>query len=157
MALLLVWFGRDADAPPIRSDLDGPPVTLREPTQPPLEMPMGQQTSESPAGSPPSVLPRTEPNIFTVIDGRPFPEVVSSPSSDDMERTILSYVSQHSFLVLTDLQVQCEDTGCVIFMGGRHIPVYELHFGVFAQEQGFKTVVIRDRDDTDGWIVILRR
>ena len=91
------------------------------------------------------------------MDGRPFPEVESSPWSDGMESSILSYVSQPSSLVLTDLQVQCEDTGYVIFMGGRNIPVYELNFGVFAEEQGFETVVIRNRDGTDGKIVILRR
>jgi hypothetical protein len=111
----------------------------------------------SPVGSPQSAILRTEPNIFTVMDGRPFPEVESSPWSDGMESTILSYVSQHSSLVLTDLQVQCEDTGCVIFMGGRNIPLYELNFGAFAEEQGFETVVIRNRDGTDGKIVILRR
>jgi len=157
MALLVLWFGRDADAPH-QSVLDSPSVTLREPpTEPPLETPVRQQASESPVGSPQSATPRTEPNIFTVMDGRPFPEVESSPWSDGMESTILSYVSQHPSLVLTDLQVQCEDTGCVIFMGGRNIPLYELNFGAFAEEQGFETVVIRNRDETDGWIVILRR
>ena len=74
-----------------------------------------------------------------------------------MESTILSYVSQHSSLVLTDLQVQCEDTGCVIFMGGPNIHVEQLNFGMFAEEHGFAFVVIRDRDGTDGKIVMLRR
>jgi hypothetical protein len=154
----VLWFGRQGDVPPIQSELDRPFVTLREsPTEPRAEYLLEEQAPEAPAGSPRSAILRTEPNIFTVMDGRPFPEVTSPPWSDAMESTILSYVAQHSFLVLTDLQVQCEDTGCVLFMGGPNIPVRELKFGAFAEEHGFETVVIRDRDGTDGWIVILRR
>ena len=155
---MVIWFGRHADAPPIQSDLDGPSVTLREPlTEPPVAHSLEQRAPELPAASPRSAIVRTEPNIFTVMDGRPFPEVESSPWSDGMESTILSYVAQHSFLVLRDLQVQCEETGCVIFMGGPNIPVRELNFAGFAEENGFQMVVIRDRDGAEGKIVILRR
>jgi hypothetical protein len=158
IALLVLWFDRGAHPPPIQSDIDSLSVTSREtPTEPTLETPVGQKRAESPVRSPLSAVLRTEPNIFTVMDGRPFPEVKSSPWSREMENTILSYVSQHSFSVLTDLQVQCEDTGCVIFMGGPNIHLEQLNFGVFAEEQGFAFVVVRDRDGTDGKIVILRR
>ena len=158
IAFLVLWFGRDADLPPVQSDIDGPSGTLREPpTESSLEAPAAQQASASPIASPQSAILRTEPNIFTVMDGRPFPEVKSSAWSQGMESTILSYVSQHSSLVLTDLQVQCEDTGCVIFMGGPNTHVEQLNFGVFAEEHGFAFVVIRDRDGTDGKIVMLRR
>ena len=158
IALLVLWFGRDADLPLIQSDVDSPSVTLREPpTGSPLEAPAAQRASASPITSPESAILRTEPNIFTVMDGRPFPEVKSSAWSQGMESKILSYVSQASSLVLTDLQVQCEDTGCVIFMGGPNIPVDKLNFGAFAEDHGFAFVAIRDRDGTDGRIVMLRR
>jgi hypothetical protein len=74
-----------------------------------------------------------------------------------MERAILSHVAQHPSLTLTDLEVQCEDAGCVIFMGGPSIPLGELNFAAFAEKNGFTFVVIRDRDGTDGKIVMLRR
>ena len=158
LALLVLWLGRGADAPPAHSDTDRPSVALRESlTESPRETPAVQQAPASSATPPQSAIVRTEPNIFTVMDGRPFPEVEPSTWSQGMESVILSYVSQHSSLALTDLRVQCEDTGCVIFMGGPSIYVEQLKFGVFAEEHGFAFVAIRDRDGTDGKIVILRR
>jgi hypothetical protein len=156
LALLVLWFARHADVP-IQSDRDGPSVRVEEsPTEPPVVHQLEPQ-AEPPAASPQAGILRTEPNIFTVMDGRPFPEVQSPPWSESMESAILSHVAQHPSLTLTDLEVQCEDAGCVIFMGGPSIPLGELNFAGFAQENGFSFVVIRDRDGTDGKIVMLRR
>ena len=157
ISLLTVWFARDVAVPSTQSDPGRLSVTPQSPMETPLEAPIEQPPAESSADVLESAILRKEPNIFTVMDGRSFPEVESSPSSDGMEKMILSYVSQHSFLALTDLEVQCETSGCVIFMGGPNIPVQELKFGAFAEQQGFAFVAVRDRDGTDGKIVVLRR
>lgn len=157
ISLLALWFARDVGVSPPESELGGPSATTRPLLETPLETPTEWSSAESSADAPLSAIVRHEPNIFTVMDGRPFPEVASSPLFEEMERTILSYVSQHPFLALTDLEVQCEASGCVIFMGGRNIPIHELQFGAFAKEQGFEFVAIRDRDGTSGYIVVLRR
>jgi hypothetical protein len=156
IALFTLWFARDVGVPATQSDA-GQPLVPQLPVEAPPRILSEQPSAESRADAPQLVITRKEPNIFTVMDGRSFPEVDSSPSSDEMEKTILSYVSQHSALALTDLEVQCEASGCVIFMGGPNIPLWELQFGAFAKEQGFAFVAIRDRDGTDGKIVVLRR
>jgi hypothetical protein len=133
ISLLAVWFSRNVGVSPAESELGRPSVTTQPLLETPLETPI-DSSSESSADARLLTIVRREPSIFSVMDGRPFPEVESSPLSEDMERTILSYVSQHSFLALTDLEVQCEPSGCVIFMGGRNIPIHELQFGAFAKE-----------------------
>ena len=157
ISLFALWFARDVGVPSTQSDAGQPSVRPQLPVETPPRTSSEQPSAESRADAPQAAITRKEPNIFTVMDGRSFPEVESSPSSDGMEGTILSYVSQHSFLALTDLEVQCEASGCTIFMGGPNIPVWELQFGAFAKEQGFEFVAIRDRDGTDGKIVVLRR
>jgi hypothetical protein len=157
ISLFALWLARDGGVPSTQSDAGQPSVGPQLPVETPPPTSSEQLSAESRADAPQSVIARKEPNIFTVMDGRSFPEVESSPWSDGMERTILSYVSQHQFLALTDLEVQCEVSGCVIFMGGRNIPIHELQFGAFAKEQGFEFVAIRDRDGTSGHIVVLRR
>jgi hypothetical protein len=157
ISLLAVWFARDVGVSPPEVELSRPSVTTQPLLETPLETPIESSSAQSSADAPLSASVRREPNIFTAMDGRPFPEVESSPLFEDMERTILSYVSRHPFLALTDLEVQCEASGCVIFMGGRSIPIHELQFGAFAKEQGFEFAAIRERDGTSGYIVVLRR
>jgi hypothetical protein len=157
LALVVLWFGRQPEVPPIPSDRDAPSIEVREsPSEPPVVQHLEEQ-AEPPAASPEAAILRTEPSIFTMMDGRPFPEVQSPPWAESTESAILSHVAQRPSLTLSDLQVQCEDAGCTLFMGGPNIPLAELNFAGFAKENGFQFVVIRDRDGTDGKIVFLRR
>lgn len=74
-----------------------------------------------------------------------------------MEGTVFSYISQHQGLELTDLQVQCSVSECVIFMGGRSVPVYQMGFDVFATDNGFSSAIINTIDGGPNRIVYLRR
>jgi hypothetical protein len=63
-----------------------------------------------------------------------------------MEGSILSYIAQRPGLELTDLQVQCSARECIIFIAGNDIPIYEMGFDVFANEQGFESAIIQSID-----------
>jgi len=100
---------------------------------------------------------RIEANILVAITRQPLPDVVSPPWADEMEGLILSYISQRPGLELTELQVQCAEEQCVIFLGGNSIPVYEMGFDVFAIEHGFNSAVIQSMDGGPNRFVYLRR
>jgi hypothetical protein len=145
------WFSRGADVAP---SIEQRPADNRESSKPIVE-PIRTETDE-PGSEPESKPLRTEPNIVTLITGRPLPDVESPPWSDEMESAILSHIGRHPGLKLTNLQVQCADDGCLILLIGRDVPVYELDFDEFATENGFGAALIRGdgiRDRT----VFLRR
>ena len=71
-------------------------------------------TAKAEAQSP----PRSEANVLAAITRQPLPEVVSPPWADEMEGVILNYIAQRPGLELTELQVQCAEEQCVIFLGG---------------------------------------
>ena len=94
-----------------------------EPTVPPAEpamaaLPISESqpktaTAKAEAQSP----PRSEANILAAITRQPLPDVVSPPWADEMEGVILNYIAQRPGLELTELQVQCAEEQCVIFLG----------------------------------------
>lgn len=160
LAVLVLSWHRDVDSPNIGEPAGArlapvPGSSNRLPTPSPAE-PLNESRDAPPDVSRAAPL-RTEPNILAVIEGAPFPYVESPPWSDAMENTILAYIAEHPALELTDLQVQCAESGCVIFMGGKEIPVYQLNFDVFAEEHGFANATIRGSDGSDRRIVFLRR
>jgi len=110
-------------------------------------------TAKAEAQSP----PRSEANILAAITRQPLPEVVSPPWADEMEGVILNYIAQRPGLELTELQVQCAEEQCVIFLGGNSIPIYEMGFDVFASEHGFNSAVIQSMDGGPNRFVYLRR
>lgn len=145
------WFNRDADVAP---SIEQRPADSRESSRPIVD-PI--RTEADDAGSEPESTPlRTEPNIVTLITGRPLPDVESPPWSDEMESAILAHIGRHPGLKLTNLQVQCAEDGCLILLIGREIPVYELDLDVFATEHGFSAALIRG-DGIQDRTVFLRR
>jgi hypothetical protein len=60
-------------------------------------------------------------------------------------------------LELTELQVQCAEEQCVIFVGGNSIPIYEMGFDAFASEHGFNSAVIHSMDGGPNRFVYLHR
>jgi hypothetical protein len=160
LAVLALWWHRDVDSPNIGEPAEARPTSV---TGPSSQLPAASvveplnASPEVPADASRAAPPRMEPNILAVIEGQPFPYVESPPWADEMENTILAYIAERPALELTDLQVQCAESGCVIFMGGKEIPVYQLNFDVFAEEHGFANAVIRGSDGSDRRIVFLRR
>lgn len=69
----------------------------------------------------------------------------------------MNHIAQHPGLELTELQVQCAEEECVIFLGGRSIPVYQMGFDVFAEDHGFANALIRSMDGGPNRLVYLRR
>ena len=110
-------------------------------------------TAKAEAQSP----PRSEANILTAFTKQPLPDVVSPPWADEMEGAILNYIAQRPGLELTQLQVQCAEEQCVIFLGGNSIPIYEMGFDVFASDHGFNSAVIQSMDGGPNRFVYLRR
>lgn len=100
---------------------------------------------------------RAEANILAAITRQPLPDVISPPWADDMEAAILNHVAQYPGLELTELQVQCAEQECVIFLGGRSVPVYQMGFDVFADDHGFANAIIRSMDGGPNRLVYLRR
>jgi len=160
LVVLVLWWHRGADSPTVG---EVPQARLAPAPESSSQLPIAtavEPLSES-REVPPEVSQatplRTEPNILAVIEGVPFPYVESPAWSDEMEGTILAYIAEQPALELTDLQVQCAESGCVVFMGGKEIPVYKMNFDVFAEEHGFANAVIRGSDGSDRRIVFLRR
>jgi hypothetical protein len=145
------WVSRRADIAP---SIEQRPAENQESSKPIVE-PIRTETDE-PGSAPESKPLRTEPNIVTLITGRPLPDVESPLWSDEMETAILSHIGRHPGLKLTNLQVQCAEDGCLILLIGRDIPVYELDFDVFATEHGFSAALIRG-DGIQDRTVFLRR
>lgn len=160
LAVLALWWHRDVDAPNLGEPAEARLAPVPESSSPLPVASAVERLDESPE-VPPAVAQaaplRMEPNILAVIEGQPFPYVESPPWSDEMESTILAYIAEHPALQLTDLQVQCAESGCVVFMGGKEIPIYQMNFDVFAEKHGFANAVIRGSDGSDRRIVFLRR
>jgi len=149
--LVALWsFNRDVGTEPLA------PLTLNPESPPPTVKPTSAAVGVEPRSEPDSKPLRMEPNIVTLVTGRPLPDVESPPWSDEMESTILSHIGQHPGLKLTNLQVQCAEEGCLILLIGRDIPVYELDLDVFATEHGFNAALIRG-DGIEDRTVFLRR
>ena len=149
--LAALWsFNRDVDTKPAA------PLTVNPESPPPRVKPTSAVAVVEPGNEPESKPLRTEPNIVTLITGRPLPDVESPPWSDEMESAILSHIGRHPGLKLTNLQVQCAEDGCLILLIGRDIPVYELDFDAFATEHGFSAALIRG-DGIQDRTVFLRR
>ena len=102
-------------------------------------------------------IARSDANILAAITRQPLPDVVSPPWADEMEGVILNYLAQRPGLELTELQVQCAEEQCVIFLGGNSIPIYEMGFDAFASEHGFNSAVIQSMDGGPNRFVYLRR
>jgi hypothetical protein len=133
-----------------------PTVPQAEPaiaTLPTFESQLTTAIANAEAQSP----PRSEANILAAITRQPLADVVSPPWADEMEGVILSYIAQRPGLELTELQVQCAEEQCVIFLGGNNIPIYEMSFDVFASEHGFTSAVIQSMDGGPNRLVYLRR
>ena len=148
---MLWWSNRGGDG---IASIEQRPADNRESSKPIVE-PIRTETDE-PGSELESKPLRTEPNIVTLITGRPLPDVESPPWSDEMESAILSHIGRHPGLKLTNLQVQCAEDGCLILLIGRDIPVYELDFDAFATEHGFSAALIRG-DGIQDRTVFLRR
>jgi hypothetical protein len=114
-------------------------------------------TSAASRQAPEPAALKTEASILSAITRQPVPDVEVPSWSDDMEGTILSHIARHPGLELTELQVQCAVSECVIFMGGRRVPVYQMGFDGFANENGFSSAVIHTMDGGPNRIVYLRR
>jgi hypothetical protein len=140
----------------------GDPVAL-EPTVPQAEPAMAtlptfeSQSTTATADAEAQSPARSEANILVAIARQPLPDVVSPPWADEMEGVILNYIAQRPGLELTELQVQCAEEQCVIFLGGNSIPIYEMGFDVFASEHGFTNAVIQSMDGGPNRLVYLRR
>jgi hypothetical protein len=140
----------------------GDPVAL-EPTVPQAEPAMAtlptfeSQSTTATADAEAQSPARSEANILVAIARQPLPDVVSPPWADEMEGVILNYIAQRPGLELTELQVQCAEEQCVIFLGGNSIPIYEMGFDVFASEHGFTSAVIHSMDGGPNRLVYLRR
>src|SRR5690349_15905607 len=83
------WFNRGTDVTP---SIEQRPADNRESFK--IVEPIRTETVE-PNSEPESKSLRTEPNIVTVITGRPLPDVESPPWSDEMESAILSHIGRH--------------------------------------------------------------
>jgi hypothetical protein len=114
-------------------------------------------TSAASRQAPEPAALRTEASILSTITRQPVPDVEVPSWSDEMEGNILSYIARYPGLELTELQVQCAVSECVIFMGGRSVPVYQMGFDVFANDNGFRSAVIQTMDGGPNRIVYLRR
>ena len=94
----------------------GEPATATLPTS---EWQPTTTTAKAEAQSP----PRSEADILAAITRQPLPDVVSPPWADEMEGVILNHIAQRPGLELTELQAQCAEEQCVIFLGGNSIPM----------------------------------
>jgi hypothetical protein len=153
LAMLVLWLKED----PRRANelMESPSIEASKSPTPVAQLAVrASETSryEPEAGSAP-----TESSILAAITRQPVPDVEVPPWADEMEGTILSHIARHQGLELTELQVQCAVSECVIFMGGRSVPVYEMGFDVFANENGFSSAVIHTMDGGPNRIVYLRR
>lgn len=100
---------------------------------------------------------RTEASILSAITRQAVPDVEVPPWADEMEGAILAYIAQQPGLQLTDLQVQCSVSECVIYMGGLKSSVYQIPFDEFATRHGFPYAVIYAMDGGPNRLVYLRR
>jgi hypothetical protein len=58
-----------------------------------------------------------------------------------MEGKIRAHIKQYSDVSLTDLRIKCEERGCLVLMRGPKIPIFELDFDRFAEENGFASAL----------------
>jgi hypothetical protein len=154
LATLALWLRRTPEngRQPTESESSGDTAGFPTPADQPPDPP-----SDRPPSLPRATSPRTEPSILAAITRQALPDVEVPLWADEMEGAILSHISQQQGLELTDLQVQCSVSECVIFMGGRSIPVYQMGFDVFATDNGFSSATIRTMDGGPNRIVYLRR
>jgi hypothetical protein len=58
-----------------------------------------------------------------------------------METRITDHIASHSAVALTRLLVKCREDGCNVMMVGTAVPLFELEFNRFAEQNGFKHAI----------------
>jgi hypothetical protein len=154
LAMLVLWLGGNSRRVNELTESHPTETSKKPPTS---LMPPAAPVSDTSRYVPEPTSVRTEPSILTAITRQLLPDVEVPPWSDEMEGLILSHIARHAGLELTELQVQCAVSECVVFMGGRRVPVYQMGFDVFAHENGFSSARIHTMDGGPNRIVYLRR
>jgi hypothetical protein len=62
-----------------------------------------------------------------------------------MEAAIRAHVARYPAVVLTNLDARCNERGCAVVLEGDDVPVYDLEFDVFAEQNGFHHASVNGR------------